>query len=54
MEGEGSVQVNNWRRKNLQYRLVIKIKNTAANLAMLQELARRIGGRAVESKDNAL
>ena len=34
MDGEGSIQVNHWRHKNLQYRLVIKLKNTPANARM--------------------
>jgi len=27
MDGDGSVQVNIWRKKGLQYRLVIKLRN---------------------------
>jgi hypothetical protein len=28
MDGDGSIQVNHWRSRYLQYRLVIKLKNT--------------------------
>lgn len=38
MDGDGSFQVNHWRKKSLQFRCVIKLKNTAANLEMLQHL----------------
>lgn len=31
-EGDGSIQVNHWRKKNLQYRLVIKLKNLESPL----------------------
>lgn len=46
MDGEGSVQVNHWKKKNLQYRLTIKLKFTEANINMLQLIKENIGGRA--------
>jgi hypothetical protein len=36
--GDGSFQINHWKKKYLQYRIVIKLKNTPANLKMLQDL----------------
>lgn len=45
MEGEGSIQVNHWKKKNLGYRLVIKLKNTIANEKMLKLVSKFIGGR---------
>lgn len=38
MDGEksGSIQVNHWKKRVLQFRFVIKLKNTPANLHMLQ------------------
>nr|QJS52039.1 putative LAGLIDADG homing endonuclease [Bulbochaete rectangularis var. hiloensis] len=39
MDGDGSIQVNHWRAKYLQYRIVIKLKNTPANEQMLQFLS---------------
>jgi len=38
MDGDGSIQVNHWRAKSLQYRIIIKLKNTAANEQMLRFL----------------
>src|SRR4051794_19228235 len=42
MDGDGSVQVNHWRRTSLQYRLVIKLKHTSANEQMLKKIAVQI------------
>jgi hypothetical protein len=36
----GWIQVNHWRKKILQFRVVIKLKFTPANLLMLQQLSR--------------
>lgn len=35
MDGDGSIQVNHWRKKSLQYRLVIKLSNLESNVKML-------------------
>lgn len=35
--GDGSFQINHWKKKYLQYRVVIKLKNTPSNLKMLQD-----------------
>lgn len=43
-EGDGSIQVNHWKQKSLQYRLVIKLKFTMANKEMFDTIARVIGG----------
>jgi len=45
MEGDGSIQVNHWRYKILQYRLIIKLKNSLANENMLKTITKVIGGR---------
>lgn len=45
MDGDGSIQVNHWRRKNLQYRLIIKLKFDPRNLQMLNLIKEDIGGR---------
>ena len=42
MDGNGSIQVNHWRSKSLQYRFVIKIKNTIANHQMLLQLHKEL------------
>ena len=44
MEGDGSIQVNHWRNKYLQYRLVIKLANLKANYDMLVRIAKVVGG----------
>jgi hypothetical protein len=53
MDGDGSIQVNHWRFKSLQYRLVIKLKFCSENLTMLNLIASYIGGnvRTVGNKE---
>lgn len=53
MDGDGSIQVNHWRHKILQYRLVIKLSNIPSNKVMLQQIAEIIGGKVsvISSKD---
>jgi len=44
MDGDGSIQVNHWRKKCLQFRLVIKLSNTSSNFDMLRKISKVIGG----------
>lgn len=44
MEGDGSIQVNHWRKQSLQFRLVIKLSNLPSNYNMLVKFATVIGG----------
>jgi LAGLIDADG endonuclease len=44
MDGDGSIQVNHWRKLSLQYRLVIKLNNLTSNYKMLVKIAQEIGG----------
>ena len=44
MDGDGSIQVNHWREKYLQYRLIIKLSNIKSNYNMLIKIAKVIGG----------
>ena len=44
MDGDGSIQVNHWRYKNLQYRLIIKLKYSPENIVMLNLIKYYIGG----------
>jgi hypothetical protein len=46
MDGDGSVQVNIWRKKGLQYRLVIKLRNDCEkrNISLLEKIQKTIGG----------
>jgi cytochrome c oxidase subunit 1 len=56
MDGEGSIQVNHWRMKYLQYRLVIKLSNLKSNYNMLLNIAITIGGtvRIVNNKKEVI
>lgn len=44
MDGNGSIQVNHWRKQSLQYRFVIKLFNIKSNYSMLITIAKVIGG----------
>ena len=52
MDGDGSIQVNHWRKKHLQYRLVIKLKYNIYNKDMLINIAKCIQGTVRVTKDN--
>ena len=43
LEGDGSIQVNHWKKRNLQFRIIIKLKYTPANYNMLVELRETLG-----------
>jgi len=45
MDGDGSIQVNHWRKQYLQYRLVIKLLNNDFNHKMLIKIGTIIGGQ---------
>nr|YP_492637.1 endonuclease ai4 [Dictyostelium citrinum]Q2LCQ5.1 RecName: Full=Probable intron-encoded endonuclease aI3; AltName: Full=Cox1/2 intron3 ORF [Dictyostelium citrinum]ABC60388.1 endonuclease ai4 [Dictyostelium citrinum] len=44
LEGSGSIQVNHWKKKNLQFRLEIKLKNCNENFLMFKDIQKAIGG----------
>ena len=51
MDGNGSIQINHWQKKYLQFRLVIKQKNTNANKDMLILQSKYVGGNVrIDSK----
>nr|YP_001315142.1 putative site-specific DNA endonuclease [Chlorokybus atmophyticus]ABO15143.1 putative site-specific DNA endonuclease [Chlorokybus atmophyticus] len=50
MDGDGSIQVNHWKKRSLQYRLVIKLKNTEVNGLMLKEISDVVGGHVRQIK----
>lgn len=53
MDGDGSIQVNHWRFKSLQYRLVIKLNYCPKNLTMLNLISSNIGGNVrIVGKNN--
>lgn len=45
MDGNGNIQVNHWRYKNIQYRLVIKLKYSYENICLCHLLTEFIGGK---------
>jgi hypothetical protein len=48
MDGNGSIQVNHWRKRNLQYRLIIKLKYSVENVKMLYMIKKDIGGMVIK------
>lgn len=50
LDGDGSIQVNHWRSTNLQYRLIIKLKNNRGNYNMLLLIQKVIGGNVKLTK----
>lgn len=44
IDGDGSIQVNHWRSKSLQYRIVVKLAIRPFNLSMLKLIANAYGG----------
>lgn len=42
IDGDGSIMVNHWRQKILQFRVVVKLKNTQANLEILKLLQKKL------------
>jgi cytochrome c oxidase subunit 1 len=54
MDGDGSIQVNHWRKKNLQYRFVIKLRFCPENLSMLNLIKDVIGGNVRIIKNESI
>ena len=54
IDGDGSIQVNHWRKQSLQYRLVIKLKNIKSNYDMLIKISIVIGGSVRIVKDDVI
>ena len=52
MDGDGSIQVNHWRKKNLQYRMVIKLSNLESNVKMLMLIKQHFKGHVRISKNS--
>lgn len=44
IDGDGSLQVNHWRKKILQFRLVVKLADKPLNYEMLINIAKSYGG----------
>lgn len=43
LEGGGSIQVNHWKKRYLQFRIVVKLKYTDANYTMCTQIQKRLG-----------
>nr|WBU10859.1 LAGLIDADG homing endonuclease [Malassezia vespertilionis] len=52
IEGDGSLQVNHWKYKNLQYRIVIKLSNKPLNYEILINVKKNFGGTILIIKNN--
>ena len=54
IDASGSIQVNHWRKQVLQFRFVLKLKNTHRNHQMLLKIQKQlgIGHVMVEKKGN--
>jgi hypothetical protein len=44
IDGDGSLQVNHWRKKNLQFRLIVKLADKPLNFEMLTLISKNYGG----------
>ena len=51
MDGDGSIQVNHWRKKFLQYRIIIKLSYLESNLNMLMLIKNQFKGQVRVSTD---
>lgn len=51
MDGDGSIQINHWRMRNLQFRMVIKLATLPANVRMLNQIAAVVGGKVSIQRD---
>lgn len=52
LEGDGSIQVNHWKKRCLQYRFVIKLAYSDANYAMCAKLRDNLGVMNVHVRKN--
>ena len=52
IDGDGSLQVNHWRSKILQFRLVVKLSDKPLNYEMLCLLSKNYGGHVQRGLDN--
>lgn len=52
IDGDGSLQVNHWRQKLLQFRLVVKLSDKPGNLEILRLLSSTYGGLVRQGVDN--
>jgi hypothetical protein len=51
LDGDGSIQVNHWRKRSLLYRIVIKLPNNVENVNMFCQIQQNLGGRVKFDKE---
>lgn len=44
IDGDGSIQVNHWKKKSIQYRIILKLKQERENVEMLNLIKSTLGG----------
>lgn len=54
LEGDGSIQVNHWKKRILQFRIIIKLKETPQNYRMLVRLRDRLGCMKVHCRHGSV
>lgn len=54
MDGDRSIQVNHWRKKDLQFRLIIKLKYDTQNINMLNLIKYELKGRVINIKEESV
>lgn len=54
MDGDGSIQVNHWRKRCLQFRFIIKLSKNLENISMLERIQKTLGGCVRSEKDYVL
>ena len=57
LDGDGSIQVNHWRKRILKFRLIVKLADKPLNYEMLSNIAKVYGGfvrRSIDKKTNSV
>lgn len=54
LEGDGSIQVNHYKKRYLQYRIIIKLKYTLENYFMLSKIRDEIGFMNLHVRNNCV
>src|SRR5690606_23510005 len=52
IDGDGSIQVNHWRQKILQFRIIIKLKNFESNIQLLKDIKTKLGVGKIYIRSN--
>lgn len=54
LEGDGSIQVNHWKKQSLQFRILIKLKYTPANYAMCVAIRQKLNIMNLHIRHNCI